>query len=124
MRSIVLRARLRRLLAVLSISLVAAGAAVALSATPAHAALNYQGTFTIRDQSGQCVGLQNNGTARQTAILTQVCNGTSGQRWAIYLATDQNNFWILAHGGVQPLNMCMDSNGIPGNMRNMWIWNC
>src|SRR5262245_8443615 len=118
-----LRPRLRRLLAVLSMALVATGGTVVLSAGPAHAALVFHGTFTIRSQSGECVGLQNNGTSRQTGIVLQGCDGSSGQRWAIFLATDQNNFWILAHGGAQPLNMCMDVNP-PINSRNMWIWNC
>lgn len=114
--------RLRRLLAVLCASLVAVGVTVVLSATPAHAAVVYKGTFVIQTQAGLCVGIQNNSTARQSPIVLQNCDTSSGQRWAVYLATDQNNYWILAHGGAWPLNMCMDAHIPFGNP--MWIWNC
>jgi hypothetical protein len=120
----VLRRRLRPFLTLVGLALVAAGTTVGFSAAPAQAALSYQGTFTIRTPfTNECAGTQNNGTARQTLITVQACDGSSGQRWAIFLDTGANKYWILAHGGAQPLNMCMDTN-YPINQNNMWIWNC
>jgi hypothetical protein len=102
--------------------LVASAAIVALNATPAHAALIFQGTFALTNGS-DCATVQNNGTTDQTPIQLLPCNGSNSQRWAIYLATDTNLYWILAYGGAQPLNKCMDRGDFP-LLDHMWIYGC
>jgi ricin-type beta-trefoil lectin protein len=118
------RSRLRRIRTIIGAGLVALTTMIGLTAAPAHAAgLVYQGTFLIQPAfSNLCAGTQGNGTARATRIVLQNCDGSSGQRWAIFLATDQNNYWVQAHGGAFPLNMCMDVNF--GGGTPTYIWNC
>lgn len=113
------RGRLRRILAFLGVPLAAAGAVVVLTATPAHAALIYQGTFTLQ-AGGGCAQVENNGVTNRTPIQLASCNGSAAQRWAVYLTLDQGNLWILAYGGAQPLNKCMDKGGAV----HMWIYGC
>lgn len=118
------RQLLQRALALLGVPLVAAGATVVLTAAPAHAALVYQGTFTLRTSTGttseKCLQVQNNGRTSGTPIVEGICNGGAAQRWAIFLATDRNDYWILAYGGEQPLNMCLDK----GDSDHIWIRAC
>jgi hypothetical protein len=107
--------------ALLGVPLVAATATVVLTAVPAHAALAYQGTFTIKDfTTGQCVQVENNGTTDKTPIVRTTCDGSAAQRWAIYLETSLHVYWILAYGGQQPLNKCMDK----GDSDHIWIFGC
>jgi hypothetical protein len=93
-------------------------AVAVLTATPAQAALVYQGTFTIQFQFVGCAQVENNGTTNRTPIQLRPCTGIPAQRWARYLATDQNNLWFLAYDGVH--NLCMDR----GGAAHVWIYGC
>jgi hypothetical protein len=113
------RKRLRRLLAYLSIPLVAASAVVVLTATPAQAA-TYQGTFRI--SSGfSCLEVYGGGTGDGTPIVQEPCDSSNNQRWAIYLDEGRNVYWIIAYGGAWPLNKCMDG---PDSSSRVHIWGC
>ncbi|GIH02489.1 hypothetical protein Rhe02_05560 [Rhizocola hellebori] len=110
---------MKKLLALLSIPLLAASLTVATTAAPAHAALDYQGTFTLQTAGG-CAQVQNNGRTAKTPIQLGTCDGSAAQRWAIFKEDGSfPRYWILAYGGEQPLNMCMDKGS-----QHMWIYNC
>jgi len=117
------RKRLHRLIAFLGVPLVAASAAVVLTATPAQAALIYEGTFTIESVYG-CIEVKDSGTANRTPIQTATCNGADNQRWAIFLDTGRNVRWILAYGGQYPLNKCMDAPDSSDPVTPMHIYGC
>lgn len=102
--------RLQRLLTILSVPLLAVSAAVVLTATPAHAALLYQGTFRIATGAGiaNCLEVYAASEADRAPVILGPCDTGENQRWAIFRDTDRGVYWISAYGGRQPLNKCMD----------------
>jgi hypothetical protein len=105
-----LRRPVNRLIAMLCL-LPAAGVAVVLPSTPAQAAYVYQGTYTIRWTTNQCLTVAGGGRTNETPVGLGSCAPPiavgANQRWAIY-RTDTNIYQINAYGGEWPLNMCLD----------------